>query len=692
MKRIMKLGVIILAVVMQSGFAYGQTVAGDYAMNGNKLEIQVPRSRHSVKDDLDFGIKWSDTIASAMNGQIGAGQMKIRFYTGNLSVGYFCEYWGTGSSQQYPGDVPTIDYCDKMKSVSVSSVSDYLGWCRIEPEPGKLDWSFYDNNQQILQANGLSYNVFSWLHFPPKWYMNTPDYVPYRCTEHDKPIQMTSLWAPGTLKIYDRFYKALAAHFGDKIAFIRLATPSEFGEIGYPVGYTSTLVKQEHAHEGYWCNDKYARADFSQQIEKRYKDISVLNDAWGSSFKSFGSLEYPDITKDRTKFTDPLGMSVGKRRWILDFIDWYYGSQSRFVRKAVAIVRKNFPGKEIIVSMGYGSQLTAYGNDDVGIAKLCKELKLSCQTPGNISYLCMKSLSTSCHFYKVPYITEPTNVLSRQEEINRIWTDASCGVQTYFDYPDNMLGAKDAFREYRAYLDGSKSVVETAVLFPTTDHRLRYEHQPIRTSSGVNGLREFLDYDLVDERMIHDKALSNYKLLIAYDGNIMEPSTLLALRKWISLGGILLVRDFGPIETVDGSRSLYSDLFPKIAYKGSARPSVAEIVSTCTKQIGKGYVIVIPSGENDWPEFAAEASEMAYNLSKYFPGHTDIALIDGKIDGITATLFKDRILYLNHSDKKIEKTVILRGADFSGKATGKPDRQEYKLELEPHSIVQIPLH
>ena len=622
--------------------------------------------------------------------QIPPGQMKIPFYTGNLSVGYFMEYWGTG--KQLPGDVPTDNYCADMKSVSVSSVTDILGWCKIESEPGKLDWSFYDNNQRILHANGLGHNVFCWLHFAPKWYMKTPDYVPYRCTEHDKPIQMTSLWAPDTIKIYDRFYKALLAHYGGSLAFIRLSTPSEFGEIGYPLGMTVPFVKQNHVHEGYWCNDRYARADFKEQMELRYHDIAALNDAWGTSFGSFASLEFPDITKDHANFTDPMKMSTGKRRWILDFIDWYYDSQSRFVREATAVIRKHFPGKEIIVSMGYASQLTAFGNDDVGIAKLCKELKLTCQTPGNIHYLCMKSLSTPCQFYGVPYNTEPPGGMTRNEEIKRIWADTSCGVQTYFDYPDGLLAARDAFLEYRDYLDGSKSVVETAILFPTTEHRLRYEHWPGRTLAGVDVLREYMDYDLVDERMIRDKALKSYKLLIAFDGNIMEPSTLRSIRKWVSSGGILLTHDFGPIETISGNRRQYKDLFPRFSWKGSGRPSIAEIAASCTRKIGRGRVVVIPSGINDWPEFAIDASEIAHNLSRYFPGHKDIVLIDGKTDGIVATLFKDRILYLNSGDKKIEKTVLLRDKDFGGKTTGKPDRFEYKLELEPHTITQIPLH
>ncbi|MHB0997865.1 MAG: alpha-amylase family protein [Armatimonadota bacterium] len=615
--------------------------------------------------------------------------MKIRFYTGNLSVGHFMEYWGTGGA--LPTDVPTSKFCDDMKSVSVSSVTDYLSLSTTETEPGKFDWSYYDRNQQILQENGLGYNVFTWLHFPPKWLMDSPDYVPYRCAEHDQPIKMTSLWAPGTLKIYDRFYKELAAHFGDKIEFIRLATPSEYGEIGYPNGMTNWLVKQDHAHEGYWCNDAYARADFSSQMKKRYKNIEALNKTWGTGFKSFDALEYPDFIKDHSLIADPLKLTPQVRMRVLDFIDWYYDSQSRFIRSSVSIVRKYFPNKEIIVSMGYGSQLTAFGNDDTGIAQLCKELKVSCQTPGNVDYICLKSLATPCHFYGVPYFTEPPGDVNRNAQINRIWADSSCGVQTFFDYPQNLLGAKDEFAKYRDYLDGAGSIVEAAVLFPTTDHRLRYEHWPTRTLECVNVLREVLDYDLVDERLIRDGALDKYKILLAYDGNIMEASTLRAIKKWVSSGGILLVRDFGPVETIDGDRSIYKEIFPQIADKGLERPSLAEIVSSYSRKVGKGYVLTVPAHQSDAHLFAMEASEMAYNLSKYFTGKTDLIQVDDKIDGILSTLFKDRIVFLNHGDKPIEKTFKLREADFNRGITGKPGRYERKVQIQPHSIRSISL-
>ncbi len=607
---------------------------------------------------------------------------RVRFYTGNLSVGYFMQYWGTGGILE--SDIPTDAWCKDMKSAGVSSACDYIGWCKVESEQGKFDWSLYNNNYEILKRNGLGYNVFCWLHFPPKWFMETPDYVPYRCVEHDRPIQMTSLWAPGTLKIYDRFYKALAERFGDKIEFIRLATPCEYGEIGYPNGMTRWLVPQIHAHDGYWCNDRFARADFADKMEYKYTDIGSLNKKWGTDFQSFSKIEYPEIAYDKTKYIAPLDMTPQNRRWILDFIGWYYDSQGEFVKKAVGIVRKYFPKKEIIVSLGYGSQLTMYGNDDVGIAKICKELEISSQTPGNVGYICQKNISTPAHFYKIPYITEPPGDMNRNEEINRIWSDASNGIDTYFDYPQNLLGAKDVFHKYGDYLDGSKPVCDSAVFFPTSDHRLRTEHWPARTIHGVNVLREFIDYDLVDERLIREKALRKYKILIAYDGNIMEKSTIKALTEWIKSGGVMFIRDFGNIETVEGDKEIYKSFYPSLELSERNMPHL-------TRRIGKGYVTLIPSKPDDWRDFAAEVSGLAHNLSRNYPGTTDTILIDGKYDGVLTTLFKNRILLINQGDEPIQKTVVLRESDFKDSALGKPDSYTAKLSIQPHTIAAIEL-
>lgn len=610
---------------------------------------------------------------------------KVRVYTGNLSVGYFMEYWGTG--KQSPGDIATPEYCQRMKSVSVSATCDYLAWCRIEPEPGKWEWSFYDRNERVLHAHGLLYNVFCWLHFPPKWFMETAEYVPYRCVEHDEPIQQTSLWAPGTLRAYERFYKALSENFGDRIDFIRLAAPAEYGEIGYPSGMTDWLVKQEHKHAGFWCNDPHARMDFRAAMKRRYRTASKLNSAWGAGFKSFDEIEFPPCAKDHSRFGDPLRTPPGARRWMLDFIGWYYESQINFARKAVGIVRRNFPGKEIILSMGYGSQMTMYGNDDVGVAKMCRDLKTACQTPGNIPYFCMKSLASPCGFYGVPYFTEPPGAMNPTQEVDRIWSDASCGTQTYFDYPGNLLGAKEVLAKYGRYLDGSKAIVDMAAFFPTTDHRLRNQDWPHRTMAGANALREYLDYDLIDERMVREGALSKYAILLMFDGNVMEASTLKALEKWLKDGGILAIRDFGPIETVEGDRTFYNRWIAPVMSRAAGRSSNLVHKSA----VGKGWILAFAGGRADH-EVAAGLADLAHDLSELSPGKRDVPKIDDIADAVTATLFPHRILYLNPTDRQIEKTIRLRESDFpDGGRTGRPVSWTRILKLKPHSIAEIRL-
>ncbi|MHB1459028.1 MAG: hypothetical protein ACYC0V_19130, partial [Armatimonadota bacterium] len=75
----------------------------------------------------------------------------------------------------------------------------------------------------------------------------------------------------------------------------------------------------------------------------------------------------------------------------------------------------------------------------------------------------------------------------------------------------------------------------------------------------------------------------------------------------------------------------------------------------------------------------------------YFGAKSNVRTIDGKLDGILSTLFRDRILYINSGDNAIRKTVTLRKEDFKGGKTGKPDKYEYDLTIEPHSIVDIKL-
>jgi hypothetical protein len=240
--------------------------------------------------------------------------------------------------------------------------------------------------------------------------------------------------------------------------------------------------------------------------------------------------------------------------------------------------------------------------------------------------------------------------------VNRIWSDASCGTQTYFDYPQNLLGAKDLFEKYGKYLDGSRAIVDVAVFFPTTEHRLRNQDWPQKTLRVANELRQCLDYDLLDERMIRDGALERYRVIVMCDGRVMEMSTLAALGRWLDRGGIIVRRELDTVQTVEGDRSAWDRIIGRSA----------------------GRVIALDADEGN----------PAGGLSGLgLPYFTERPATD-----VTATVFPDRILYLNSGDQAADLEVSLRPADFpKGGRTGVPESWEQTLHLEPHSIEHIDL-
>ena len=118
------------------------------------------------------------------------GPTPIPFYTGNLSVSPFMAYWGSGKMGD---DSVTPARIALLKRISCFADCDYQAWCLAEPRPGTWDFSRYRANALALHAAGLKDAAFCWIHFSPKWFVNSADYRPYRCAEHGKTTNQLSL-------------------------------------------------------------------------------------------------------------------------------------------------------------------------------------------------------------------------------------------------------------------------------------------------------------------------------------------------------------------------------------------------------------------------------------------------------------------------------------------------------------------
>ncbi len=601
------------------------------------------------------------------------GDTKIRFYSGNASVGWFMQYWGTGKE----GNTGAINQAmiDLLHRCGCEAMCDYLAWCRIEEEKGKWDWAFYRNNARLLHEAGIEYNIFAWLHFPPRWFMETDDYVPYRCLEHGETLQQLSLWAPFTLKLYDEFYRRLSSDFGEEVDFIRLAMPSEYGEIGYATGMTKWLVPQEHVHGGYWCGDEYAVADFREKMRARFGTLDALNTRWGTEFADWDAVVAPTPPDEAAKRARETGSPQDRRRW-LDFVDWYQDAWGEFTLASTDIVRTHFPDKEIILSLGYGAEPVPFGNDQGRHIKRIAEAGGAAQTPGDIGYFATRRVSTACRVYDVPYFTEPPGGVDRHRQVRRLFSDISNGTQTWFDYPGNLDGARDLLAENLDHLNGQPAVCDVAFLMPSSWWWCRPSmHWPERTIRLAEGLRDQMDYEVVDELLVRDGALGKLgiRVLALCEGDLLQRETLVALREWVSQGGVLALLGVERVEGIDGDASVFDALRPDDG--GQAIGEAWE----AGREVGDGRVVLLPGSDDEAMARQQDAMlELTYRLTDLDPTRRNAVLVEDAKDGIVTTLFADRALLYNGTKSVAAKTLHFRPEDFPA---GAPRPREWETTV-----------
>ena len=498
---------------------------------------------------------WGDLTVQP-RAQTPAGRLPIPVKTGNLSVDLI-----TAAAKGQPPVAPTAhpEFDAYRDLASISSVEDYICWLPLEPERDQFRWEVYERNAAELEARGMGYTVYPWLHFVPPWVLQSEFWEPLRCLDHDETTFAPSLWSPKTTALFDRFYAALHGRLGDRVKGIYVSMICDYGEVGYPIGLADWVVPAPHKHAGYWCGDALARQDFRAKALARYGTLAALNAAWGTAFADAGAITYPSWTATEgpawaeLAALAPAARAQARRHW-LDFLDWYLGAMVDFAGRAVGTSRRYYPDTPHEVKIGFGSERVMYGADYTAFVARSKADGYTVRsTHGKLEPYFYRRFSSAARHYGVPLVTEPPSGVSRDEEVERIFKDAISGTTEYMDYPQNLLDATDLFARFGQYLEGQHSLTDVAFFFPTTDHRLRPgQHMPARLKAACDAATDRFDYSILDERLVRDGALARERVLIMMEGNVVEKDVLDRIQAWVEGGGLLLVAGFGGIETVEG--------------------------------------------------------------------------------------------------------------------------------------------
>ncbi len=574
--------------------------------------------------------------------------------------------------------------------------SDHLA--TNQTEPGVWDWSVTDAELDRCRQIGVDWQYFPHLHWANEWQKKTSKFVPSTCITHGREIGAMSVWSPYLVGMMDDGYKAMAAHYGsgnDKMKAIYLGVHGDFGETIYPLGMHPSEIPRfgvdGAGHDDWWCGDKYAKHDFRMKMQAKYTTIDALNRAWGTQYQYFMELSYPLPVP---KIDSP----ASRHRW-LDFINWYNGSMTRLTEDVASMARKYFPKSLLEIPVGGGDVNVKLGMEHTKYAKIAKKYNTHIRSthggylpmPQNYATM-MRLLATSCKYYKVPFWTEPPGSITANGEVGRIFESISSGAYGFWDWGANPTGSPDVFRKYKAYLTQEHPVVDVAVFWPTTDLLLHPEAtMPAMLVDGASAIRDVIDYDILDDNLINDGALKGYRVLVLFEGNLVDDTTMQRLTEWVKAGGVVVSCDFGPMATIDGDFSKWYELFGfskeltvvkggkavgnspllQYAHNTTVDRTVTGLASTViplaktdegnaiwANPLGKGYSIYYCGMWEAKLGYYELLRDVVYHLSSLDKHLKNAVEVDTAFDGVYCTLLPSKeVIVYNHNDKAVMKRI-----------------------------------
>lgn len=575
-----------------------------------------------------------------------------------------------------------------------------------EPEPGRWDWTDADKGLAAAHEAGLKWQYFPHFHWPPEWYRKTAKFVPCTGLRSHRKLACMSLWSPDIVPYFDHGYAALAEHYGrgnDKLYAIYLGIHGDFGETIFPMGFHPD-EKKYFGENGvgmpdFWCGDDHAKNDFSRYVKEKYRSVANLSTVWGTEFASLEAVDYPPAAYNES--AEPPGTPQQRRYW-LDFVQWYFDSMTKFTGEVCRIARHYFPKSLLEIPVGGGMEKLVFGQDTTALPKVAWKYGVHVRSthggylPFPQGYAAMiKRIATPSKAYGAPHWLEPPSAITAEGEVGRIMEALSCGNFGFWDWGENPVHHADVFRAYARFFTREKPVVDVALFFPTTNHRLnRNDEFPKRLQEVGIKLRDVMDFDMVDEELIEDVGLNPCRALVWIEGQFAEAKTLQALTTWVERGGVLVHLGGDPPQTVEGDSTTGARLLgltpnmgtqpggplavknatflrhvaartdlragatsSGVSEKASVLATVEDRPAIWAMPHGKGWVIVQAGG--DQATFMELVRDAVYNLSKLDPTKADALEVDTDWDGVYSTLLANgEVILYNFTAEPRTKTVF----------------------------------
>lgn len=444
------------------------------------------------------------------------------------------------------GDPKCYDKMLQMKKAGVTGIQIYTYWRDFEPTGrGEFDWSVLDPQVELIKKSGLKYVPFILIgpkYASPDWWLHDENHIGLKCLEHGKESPIDSIWNKNFWAEIDRVLKAFAAHYmpWDVLESVQPGICGDYGEAIMPV--TGNWPGDYHSHPGYWSGDVLAAADFRRWISQKYGSFAALKSAW---FSKYGT--------DLTSFDDVAPFcqnDAPSRTAYFDMLDWYRDSMTAYVDFWMATCRKYFGSLPIYICTGGMEEPThasLFSDQAKTAAKYGGGIRLTneCNRYFDNFYVTAYTWS-ACNFYGAYYGLEPVGPATPEGVTTRMFGSAYYANKQIFYYADNIFDmnrdnicnkSTENFVKYLPLLKETKSQYDVAFFWPGYVCAWNKGQMPDNVKSMLTFLRSKTDIMPVNEQMIADGALNNFKLLFIPSGGFTKRETLIAIANWVKSGG-----------------------------------------------------------------------------------------------------------------------------------------------------------
>ncbi|MCS7253512.1 MAG: family 14 glycosylhydrolase [Armatimonadetes bacterium] len=493
-----------------------------------------------------------------------------------------------------------------------------------------------------------------------------------------KALESPSIFAPQTMRACAKAIKLLSKHFANLVDVVTVSMPQLAAQNLNASKFGRTMLYD------FLCGDDYAKLSFMQHLKARYLALNALNRAWGTKYNSWGEISYPMERSNEDWIDSPYGM---RRHWV-DFINWYGLANAKFVSQLLHQMREAFTQSKLCISIPTSITPPASWLITAPVRAISAHYNAFIRVDASMPLLNAALLSSSCELYKVNSVCNLrfNDAIHGERSNIALHGSNAIGAQAFIVallQPEMLaVSIEELRRLLQMFLDGELVVpkrahlTDVALLLPSTSLAIEPALQG-DFAKCMMSLYDVLPCDLVDEQLVCDGAIEDYRLLVAPIGSTFSEPLLKRVSSWVERGGLLLIGSDEVWTDLHGSsdigkRLLTNDAFVhretlktlSHAFSNAAKvmdapnEAIKEIFLTSAKHVGDGIVIWLPITAIGERGFSLVAADVALNISgcapmtrrAISPFNMWRELVNlSKIDGVIALWYGDFVTLLNAS-------------------------------------------